>query len=125
MKIFLKVLIFVASTSIIMFGAWYMTKDPKIDPTLKSVLQIKAVANQTKDLLNETGVKSAADVTFKLEDDNIIFHYGKHKFKIKQSQVSTPEFIGYLKKLKLKIEKTDNGAYIIRYDGTIIEEIVQ
>ena len=102
-----------------------MTKDPKIDPTLKSVLQIKAVANQTKDLLNETGVKSAADVTFKLEDDNIIFHYGKHKFKIKQSQVSTPEFIGYLKKLKLKIEKTDNGAYIIRYDGTIIEEIVQ
>lgn len=123
MRIIKNILIFALSTMIIIGGAWYMTKDPKVDPTLNSLLNIKSIKESTDDILNETGVTSEDDIKFKVEDKTIMIHYGKHKFRIRREDVNDPEILAKLNKLGLSIKVNNNGIYLIKYNGERIKEL--
>lgn len=124
MKTFLKLIVFIICTSILMFGVWFMTKDPVVDPTLESLLQIDSIRKNTKDVLNETGVNSADDITYKVEEKKVVFHYGKHKFSVNKDDIRSSDFVDRFKKLNLEVNMTKDGKVTVKYDGTRVKEVV-
>lgn len=124
MKTFLKLIIFIMSTSILLGGVWYMTKDPHVDPTLTSLLELDAIRKNARDVLNETGVTSADDIKYKVEEKRVMFIYGKHKFAVAKEDLMSSEFIEKFNKLKLDVTVTKSDKIIVKYDGVRVKEIV-
>lgn len=124
MKTFLKFIIFIMSTSILLGGVWYMTKDPHVDPTLTSLLELDAIRKNARDVLNETGVTSADDIKYKVEEKRVMFIYGKHKFAVAKEDLMSSEFIEKFNKLKLDVTVTKSDKIIVKYDGVRVKEIV-
>lgn len=123
MKTFLKLIIFIMATSILLGGIWFMTKEPHVDPTLSSLLDLDAIRKSTKDVLNETGVTSSEDIKYKVEDKRVMFIYGKHKFAVQKDDILSPEFIEKFKKLNLDVKMTKDGRVVVKYDGVRVKEI--
>lgn len=112
------------STSILLGGVWYMTKDPHVDPTLTSLLELDAIRKNARDVLNETGVTSADDIKYKVEEKRVMFIYGKHKFAVAKEDLMSSEFIEKFNKLKLDVTVTKSDKIIVKYDGVRVKEIV-
>lgn len=102
-----------------------MAEGPKTDVTLESLLNVKAIKEQTQDVLNETGVTSEDDITYEITDSSTIqVHYGKHKFNIKIKQLTSPDLKEKLRKLGLTYTLKEDGSIAsFKYNNKLINQV--
>lgn len=119
-----RIIVVIISIVIILAGTWFMTREPRVDPTLSSLLQLDGIRKNTGDVLNETGVKSVDDIKFKVKEKKIEFYYGKHLFYVAKDDINTKEFQEKFAKLGLDVKLGNNGNVIVKYDKQLVKEIV-